>query len=64
MMKNAMTKPELFRDGRARKFWIVFNMDLDGPFDSEADAQPTMDRYNAEYEASERNLPVTTADAF
>jgi len=40
-------EPQLFRDGRKRKWWIAYDMDLDGPFDSEEDAQSALDKLRA-----------------
>lgn len=40
-------QPIVFRDGRKDKVWICHNGDIDGPFDSETDAQPTVERLSA-----------------
>ena len=44
-------EPYIFKDGRKGKYWIAdtYNLDLDGPFDSREDAQPTLDKLTGEH---------------
>lgn len=45
---NQPYQPHVFKDGRAGKFWLALYGEIEGPFESAAEAQRVLDRLHPE----------------